>query len=121
MNKKTNSNELLSLSLLDRRRFLKLTSAAAGTAMGCFVLPGWGNTEARTDWVPKKFPKIVLYNFRMFDSTSRTLRENRMLLIEEDRIIGIDPGKAFNWLRDFFMFGYKQVFEALVVGGYKLF
>jgi hypothetical protein len=34
---------------------------------------------------------------------------------------GIDPGKAFNGFGNFFMFGDKQVFEALVVGGYKLF
>jgi hypothetical protein len=34
---------------------------------------------------------------------------------------GIDPGQAFNGFGDFFMFGDKQVFEALVVGGDKLF
>jgi hypothetical protein len=34
---------------------------------------------------------------------------------------GIDPGKAFNGFGNFFMFGRKQVFEALVVGGYELF
>jgi hypothetical protein len=34
---------------------------------------------------------------------------------------GIDPGKAFNGFRNFFMLGDKQMFEALVVSGYKLF
>jgi hypothetical protein len=29
--------------------------------------------------------------------------------------------KGLQWVRDFFKFGDKQVFESLVVGGYKLF
>ena len=68
---------------LSRRGFVAGMGASLA-ALG-FVRRGGAQTEATP-------PPIVLTNFRLFDGTSAELREGRRLLIEGDRIKGIEAG-----------------------------
>ncbi len=76
---------------LSRRDFSKaavlLSSGLLLSSAGSLALSG---CDRKPDWKSISFPKILLHNFQLFDGLKNGLLKDRVILIEEDRIQGIE-------------------------------
>ena len=76
---------------LRRRDFFKATALFSSGLLVCstgsFALSG---CDSESDWKSSSFPKVLLHNFQLFDGLHNRLRQNLILLIEGDKIRGIE-------------------------------
>ncbi len=81
--------------MLNRRDFLRITAAASGgllTAGGTLSsFPEAADAAEAADWAPTPFPKLVLHNLWLFDGSGSSLQRDRMVVIEDGRVLGIEP------------------------------
>ncbi|MBU3913901.1 amidohydrolase family protein [bacterium] len=89
---------------LCRREFVKLSAITAGTLFGTQCLPGLEKTANAYDWKPVSYPRTVLHNFRLFDNTHGQLRDDQLLIIEGERIKGIESLGSLDTLK-----GYQKI------------
>ena len=78
-------------TVLDRRSFLK-ASALLGSKflVGATGLASLTNCGFRSEWRSIHYPKILLDNFRLFDGVKNGLQKDQIILIEGDKILGIE-------------------------------
>ena len=78
-------------AVLDRRSFLK-ASALLGSKflVGATGLASLTNCGFRSEWRSIHYPKILLDNFRLFDGLNNSLQKDQIILIEGDKILGIE-------------------------------
>ena len=76
---------------LDRRSFLK-ASALVGSKflVGATGLASLTNCGSRSDWRSIQYPKILLDNFRLFDGLNNNLQKGQIILIQGDKVLGIE-------------------------------
>jgi imidazolonepropionase-like amidohydrolase len=74
---------------LDRREFLKISAASAGIFIGFPGMTGQIPAARAATWKPASFPRVLLYNFLLFDNT-RHLKDDRIIIIEKDRIRAVE-------------------------------
>jgi len=76
---------------LSRRDFFKTTALFVSSLLvgstGSFTLSG---CEKKSDWESTSFPKVLLHNFQLFDGIHNRLQKDLVLLIEGDKIKGIE-------------------------------
>ncbi len=76
---------------LSRRNFAKAAalfpSGLLLSSASSFVL---GGCEKKSSWKGTSFPKVLLHNFQLFDGLQNGLQKDRIILIEEDKIQGIE-------------------------------
>jgi len=87
---------------LSRRNFAKaaalfpagllLSSASSFALSGC---------DRKSDWKSTSFPKVLLHNFQLFDGLQNGLQKDRIILIEEDKIQGIERKGDLDQYRDY--------------------
>ena len=90
---------------MNRRSFLKV-SALLGTrflagAAGFASLTGCGSGS---DWRSIQYPKIILDNFRLFDGLNNRLQKGQIVLIEGNKILGIETKGDLNQYKGFRLF-----------------
>ena len=87
---------------LSRRKFAKaavlLSSGLLLSSAGSFALSGCGR---KPDWKSISFPKVLLHNFQLFDGLKNGLQKDRIILIEEDKIQGIERKGDLGQYRDY--------------------
>src|SRR4030043_445735 len=76
---------------LSRRDLFKATALLSSGLLvgsaGSFALSGCNN---KSGWKSTSFPKVLLHNFQLFDGLQNGLQKDRALLIEGDKIRGIE-------------------------------
>lgn len=76
---------------LSRRDFYKTAALVSSglllSSAGSFVL---GGCDRKSSWKSISFPKVLLHNFQLFDGLQNRLQKDRIILIEEDKIRGIE-------------------------------
>jgi imidazolonepropionase-like amidohydrolase len=86
---------------LSRRDFFKATvlfsSGLLVGSAGSFALSG---CHSKSDWESTSFPKVLLHNFQLFDGLQNGLQKDRVLLIEGDKIRGIERKGELDQYRD---------------------
>jgi imidazolonepropionase-like amidohydrolase len=86
---------------LSRRDFFKATALLSSGLLvgsaGSFALSGCSN---KSDWKSTSFPKVLLHNFQLFDGLQNGLQKDRALLIEGDKIRGIERKGELDQYRD---------------------
>ncbi|MDY6789832.1 MAG: amidohydrolase family protein [Thermodesulfobacteriota bacterium] len=87
---------------MDRRSFLK-ASALFGSKflLGATGLASLTNCGSRSDWRSIQYPKILLDNFRLFNGLNYSLQNGQIVLIEGDKIIGIERKGDLNQYKGF--------------------
>jgi imidazolonepropionase-like amidohydrolase len=95
--------ELLENKLqLSRRDFSKasvlLSSGLLLSSAGSFALSG---CDRKPEWKSISFLKILLHNFQLFDGLQNRLLKDRIILIEEDKIQGIERKGDLDQYRDY--------------------
>ena len=84
-----------------RRDFFKaaalFSSGLLVSSTGSFALSGCQN---KSDWKSTSFPSVLLHNFQLFDGLHNRLQQNLVLLIEGDRIRGIEREGELGQYRD---------------------
>jgi len=87
---------------LSRRDFSKAAALVSSglflSSAGSFVLSG---CDGKPDWKSTSFPKVLLHNFQLFDALQNRLQKNRIILIDEDKIRGIERKGDFGQYRDY--------------------
>ena len=87
---------------LSRRKFAKaavlLSSGLLLSSAGSFALSGCGR---KPDWKSISFPKVLLHNFQLFNGLQNGLQKDRIILIEEDKIRGIERKDDIGQYRDY--------------------
>ncbi|MBW2179238.1 MAG: amidohydrolase family protein [Deltaproteobacteria bacterium] len=87
---------------INRRDFLKISAAVSSSLMlgsaGLATIPGCGYNS---DWKGISFPKVVLHNFKLFDSVSNKLQKDLALIIESDEIRGIERKGDLSQYKDY--------------------
>ncbi len=83
-----NINEEISIG---RRPFLK-ASVLFGSKLiiGATGVSTLTTCTSRSDWRSADFPKVLLHNFRLFDGITNNLQKDHIVLIEGDKIVGIE-------------------------------
>ena len=71
---------------------LLLSSAGSFTLSGC---------ERKVDWKSTSFPKLLLHNFQLFDGLQNGLQQDRIILIKEDKIQGIERKGDLGQFREY--------------------
>jgi imidazolonepropionase-like amidohydrolase len=87
---------------LSRRNFVK--SAAlfhSGLLLSLASSLALGGCEKKTRWKSTSFPKVLLHNFQLFDGLQNRLQKDRIILIEEDKIQGIERKGDLGQYRDY--------------------
>ena len=76
---------------LGRRSFLK-ASVLFGSRLlvGATGLSSLTACTSRSEWSSVHYPKVLLHNFRLFDGIINNLQKDRIVLIEGDKILGIE-------------------------------
>lgn len=86
---------------LSRRDFFKATALFSSGLLVCstgsFALSG---CNSKSDWESTSFPKVLLHNFQLFDGLHNRLKQNLILLIEGDKIRGIESESDLDQYRD---------------------
>jgi imidazolonepropionase-like amidohydrolase len=86
---------------LSRRDFFKsialFSSGLLVCSTGSFALSG---CQSKSDWESASFPKVLLHNFQLFDGLQNRLQQNLILLIEGDKIRGIERQGDLDPYRD---------------------
>jgi imidazolonepropionase-like amidohydrolase len=86
---------------LSRRDFFKATALLSSGLLvgsaGSFALSG---CNKKSDWKSTSFPKVLLYNFQLFDGLQNGLQKDRVLVIEGDKIRGIERKGKLDQYRD---------------------
>lgn len=76
---------------MSRRNFAKaaalFSSGLLFSSASSFVL---GGCEKKTSWKGTSFTKVLLHNFQLFDGLQNRLQKDRIILIEEGKIQGIE-------------------------------
>jgi imidazolonepropionase-like amidohydrolase len=87
---------------LSRRDFSKaailLSSGLLLSSAGSFALSG---CDRKSGWKGISFPKVLLHNFQLFDGLQNGLQKDRSILIEEDKIRGIERKDDLGQYRDY--------------------
>ena len=87
---------------LSRRDFSKaavfLSSGLLLSSVGSFALSG---CDRKSGWKSTSFPKVLLYNFQLFDGLQNGLQKDRIILIEEDKVRGIERKGDLGQYRDY--------------------
>ena len=87
---------------LSRRDFAKaaalLPSGLLLSSAGSFTLSG---CERKVDWKSTSFPKLLLHNFQLFDGLQNGLQQDRIILIKEDKIQGIERKGDLGQFREY--------------------
>jgi imidazolonepropionase-like amidohydrolase len=87
---------------LSRRDFFKatalLSSALLVGSAGSFALSG---CNKKSGWESASFPKVLFHNFQLFDGLHNRLQKNLILLIEGDKIRGIERKGDLRQYKDF--------------------
>jgi imidazolonepropionase-like amidohydrolase len=87
---------------LSRRDFFKATALFSSGLLvgsaGSFALSG---CDKKSDWESTSFPKVLLHNFQFFDGLHNRLQKNLILLIEGDKIRGIERKGDLRQYKDF--------------------
>lgn len=87
---------------LCRRDFSKaavlLSSGLLLSSAGSFALSGCGR---KSDWKSISFPKVLLHNFQLFNGLQNGLQKDRIILIEEDKIRGVERKDDLGQYRDY--------------------
>ena len=81
---------------------LLLNSAASFVLSGCDSKPGWKSAS---------FPKVLLHNFQLFSGLQNGLEKDRIILIEEDTIRGIERKASFDAFRKRGKYGKRNCSE----------
>ncbi len=88
--------------MLNRRDFLRATATASGGILASSgVLSSFPETAGAADWAPTRLPKFVLHNLRLFDGSGSALQRDRMVVIEEGRIIAVEPAGSLEAFRSY--------------------
>jgi imidazolonepropionase-like amidohydrolase len=105
----TFEDEVENWAAMDRRDFLRMTAAVSGgllagsAAISSFpkdaeaaVASDWAHVlfpkaANDADWAPYSFPKLVLYNCHLFDGIHGQLQKDRVVVVEEGKIQGVEP------------------------------
>jgi len=87
---------------LSRRDFSKaavlLSSGLLLSSAGSFALSG---CDRKSGWKSTSFPKTLLHNFQLFDGLQNGLQKDRIILIEENKIQGIERKGDLAQYRDY--------------------
>ena len=77
--------------VLSRRSFLK-ASALFGSKLlaGATGLASLANCSSQGEWASIHYPKVLLDNFFFFDGIKNNLQKDRIILIEGDKILGVE-------------------------------
>jgi imidazolonepropionase-like amidohydrolase len=93
---------------LSRRDFAKaavlLSSGLLLSSAGSFFL---GGCDGKSDWKSTSFPKVLLHNFQLFDGLQNGLQKDRIILIEENTIQGIERKGDLGQYRDYHVLDLK--------------
>ena len=96
MNESDNVDHITSTSKisgsLTRRSFIKTTAVLSSTLMleaaGSSLV---GGNAYGSEWAPVAYPKVLLYNFGLFDGEKNQIQKRLVLLVEGDTILSIEP------------------------------
>ena len=87
---------------MSRRDFSKaavlFSSGLLLSSAGSFALSG---CDRKPDWKSISFPKVLLHNFQLFNGLQNGLQKDRIILIEEDKIQGIERKGDLGQYRDY--------------------
>lgn len=87
---------------MSRRDFSKaavlFSSGLLLSSAGSFALSG---CDRKPDWKSISFPKVLLHNFQLFDGLKNGLQKDRIILIEKDKIQGIEMKGDLGQYRDY--------------------
>ena len=87
---------------LSRRDFSKaaviFSSGLLLSSAGAFVFSG---CDRKPEWKSISFPKVLLHNFHIFDGLQNGLQKDRIILIEGDKIQGIEREGDLGQYRDY--------------------
>ncbi len=87
---------------LSRRNFAKAAalfpSGLLLSSASSFVLSG---CDRKSGWKSTLFPKVLLYNFQLFDGVQNGLQKGWIILIEKDKIQGIEKKGDLGQYRDY--------------------
>jgi imidazolonepropionase-like amidohydrolase len=87
---------------MSRRDFSKAAALFSSGLLlgpaGSFVLSG---CDRKPDWKSTSFPKVLLHNFKLFNGLQNGLQKDRIILIEEDTIQGIERKGDLGQYRDY--------------------
>jgi imidazolonepropionase-like amidohydrolase len=76
---------------LSRRNFSKAAVIlSSGLLMGSFSSFALSGCERKSGWKSTSFPKVLLHNFQLFDGLQNGLQKDLIILIEENKIQGIE-------------------------------
>lgn len=88
---------------LDRRSFIKSAAAlSSGLMLGAGA--SCGGSAYASDWKPVSFPKLILYNFKLFDGQTNGLQEDLVVLIEGEKIHSVESRGELSQYK-----GYKAI------------
>jgi imidazolonepropionase-like amidohydrolase len=77
---------------MDRRDFIEATAAvSAGLLVGAAGMSSCPEIGHASTWAPASFPKLVLYNCRIFDGIHRQLQKDRLVVVQGGKIEAIEP------------------------------
>jgi len=89
----------------NRREFLKTATAVfSGLAVG---KAGCSASRDESGWKDVSFPKVLFHNFRLFNGKDNLLSENQILLVEGDKIKGIERMGNLAVYRDYKLIDLK--------------
>jgi len=93
---------------VNRREFLKYALVSSSCVMlGGPALPVSAEGVPLGDWSPVSFPKLLLHNLRLFDGVEDRLQDGVMVLIEGDRILGIEREGELSSYTDYMVVDLK--------------
>ncbi|MBC8343662.1 MAG: amidohydrolase family protein [Bacteroidetes bacterium] len=80
-----------STNKMNRRKFLKKSvSAGSKLLIGAAGISTISNCDSTPEWKGTQFPKVLLHNFKLFDGISSYLQKDLIVLVEGEKIIGIE-------------------------------
>ncbi|MCP4020513.1 MAG: amidohydrolase family protein [Desulfobacteraceae bacterium] len=87
---------------MDRRSFLKASALLGSTLFagtsGLYTMTGCGK---KTDWKSIYFPKMLLKNLLLFDGSTNTLQKDKIILIQDNKILSIENQNNNSQYADF--------------------
>jgi imidazolonepropionase-like amidohydrolase len=90
---------------LSRRNFAKTAAlfplGLLLSSASSFALGSYGKKDKISSWKSTSFPKVLLHNVQLFDGLQNGLQRNRIILIEEDKIQGIERKGDFGQYHDY--------------------
>jgi imidazolonepropionase-like amidohydrolase len=87
---------------LSRRNFVKAAALFhSGLLLSLASTIALGGCEKKSRWKSISFQKVLLHNFQFFDGLQNGLQKDRIILIEEDKIQGIERKGDLGQYRDY--------------------